>query len=176
MAKGASPAGQARPGAVPGAGLGFSLLADTAGWAARSSGLCLHCNHTSEQQERRQPLTHTIHWLADLRYRSSLFLVLWEQELTCVPWSPDIHATLGRRGRSITAPCSACVTLWEQPLSSMLYFQAPALTVARSLSGGLPALPGGRERIMKAAKRWEVAASSALPWSSPPSLIYLVLT
>lgn len=88
-----------------------------------------------EQQERREPLIYKIHPLADLRCRSSLILVLWEQELTCVPWSLDIHPTLGRRGRSIT-------TRWQclcDPLRTA--------TVARkSLLGGLPALPGNRRQ------------------------------
>lgn len=111
----------------------LSLLADSAGWAA----LIRH----AEQQER-QPLLHKLHRIAGLRYSFSLLLLLWEQELTCVPWSPDIHPTLGRRGRCIPTPWQClCDPLRAAPV--LLYFGASALTVGRKgLPGGLPALPG----------------------------------
>lgn len=43
----------------------FSVLTDTAGWAALSTGLCSTAIRHPEQQERRHPLIHKIHQLAD---------------------------------------------------------------------------------------------------------------
>lgn len=74
-----------------------------------------------EQQEGREPFIHKIHQLAELRYRSSFFLVLWGQELTRVPWSPDIHPTLGRKSRSITTPWQCfCDPLRTAPVLNAL--------------------------------------------------------
>lgn len=45
----------------------------------------------------------------------------WEQGLGCVPWSPDIHPTLGRRGRSITTPWQClCDPLRAAPVLNAL--------------------------------------------------------
>lgn len=75
-------------------------------------------------------------------------------------------------------PCSAGVTFWEQLLSQRLCFQASVLTVAEKVCQKGSQLSLGTEDrgwIMNRAKRWEVSSSSALPWSSSPSLIYVVL-
>lgn len=116
-----------------------------AGWAALSSGICLHSN--PELQERRQSLIHKIHQLADLRYRSFLFLVLWEQELGCVPWSPDIHPTLGRRGRSIPTPWQClCDPLRAAPVLNALLLSFSIDCGQEKFVGRAPSSPwGGRE-------------------------------
>lgn len=130
---------------------GLSLLTDTAGWAALSRGLCLHSNQTSRAAAKKAT---TLHQLADLRYRSSLLLLLWEQELTCVPWSPDIHPTLGRRGRSITTPWQClCDPLGAAPVLNALLWSFSSDCGQERFVRRAPSSPWGKGRIMKGAKR-----------------------
>lgn len=110
---------------------------------------------------------------------TDLSLFITRTDLTYVPWSPGIHPTLGRTVQ--VHHYTLVVLVWPSESSSSprgFAFKLQHWLWPEKVSQKGSQLSLGTEDtgwIISRAKRWEVSSSSALPWSSSLSLIYLAL-